>query len=531
MKNLRLRWLFFWSRRSRVRIWLTVILMLFTLLAIGWFALPADWQRQMQSGISLAARWVGSLDTRTVLAGLIGLCVVEGLLTLLVPSYRKHGYLATSPSYIPPVSVYLDAENQLSEAIIRPFMDYLVKFLDGGRADFLFFLDAAQEAPKEKYKTLNRVGFRLIDVPHNPTGKKVMSEAVDREIAMHAFERALLGPEHQEFIIVSGDGDYVPLIYRLVALGHRVQIWAQQPSSAYDVVANYLGVNVINLADVLSESSSDSSHGTRDEIPASAPVIANRRRRSRRKNSQQAVFVPQGHPTIPTSLAHPGEGKLYYAIAETLAAHEWSLASSESDEERNALFRSALGNALRPRLNGVGYGIGSWTDYWLDHLTTLDVFVHDDGKAFPLRGKMSEEDAARAMFVAAQVGVEAVRAVAATDTDGIIHMSEVAAAIVATPFDSNERAAPLLDLVKHTTGTKQWAHMRYFVRSARALGLLKFQEDPKKFDEIKNPSLPDPDAMTTPAQQGATASEISTAGGPASAAEEPTAQVEELATD
>src|SRR6185437_10796643 len=99
---------------------LTSVLMALTLLAIVWLVLPPEWQRQAQNSIAFVARWVSVLDTRTLLVALIGLCVVEGLGLLIVPSYRKHGYLATTPSLIPLVSVYLDAENQLAEPTIRP---------------------------------------------------------------------------------------------------------------------------------------------------------------------------------------------------------------------------------------------------------------------------------------------------------------------------------------------------------------------------------------------------------------------------
>ena len=480
MKSLRLSWRFFWSRRSRFRIMLTCILMALTLLAIVWLVLPPEWQRQAQNGIAFVARWVSILDTRTLLVALIGLCVVEGLGLLIVPSYRKHGYLVTAPSLIPLVSVYLDAENQLTEPTIRPFMDYLVKYLDGRRADLLFFLDAATEAPKEKYKLLNRVGFHLIDVPHNPSGNKVMREAVDREIAMHAFERALLGPAGQEFIIVSGDGDYVPLIYRLISLGHRVQVWALRPSGAYDVVANYLGVNVINLADVLMESSGDASEALRAGAFVTPQTNVKNKKKAKRKKSVKATFAPQGHQAVPSSISHPDEGKLYYAIIESLDAYHWSLDSAETDEERNTLFHSALGNALRPRLSSVGYSIGSSTGFWIEHLIALHVFESIPGREFPGLGETSAEDAADILFATAMAAAHVALATTASGRDGVIRMSEIAETLLSAHTGDDDMATPLLNLVRFTTGTKQWAHMRYFVRSARALGLLKFEDISRK---------------------------------------------------
>jgi uncharacterized LabA/DUF88 family protein len=462
------------------------VLLTLTLSAIVWLALPVDWQQQAQNGVASAARWVGSLDTTTLLVALISLCVVEALVLLFVPSYRKHGYLTAAPTLIPPVSVYVDAENQLSEATIRSFRDFLTKYLDGRHADLLYFMDASHTAPSAKYKALYRSGFRPIDVPHNPTGFGVIGEAVDREIAMHAFERALLGPAGQEFIIVSGDGDYVPLIYRLVALGHRVQIWALRPAPPYNVVAHYLGVNVIDLAAILKESSSDTSDKAHNEVATSSQLASKRKRKTKRKSSYQLIFVPPARQTIPAS----GEGKLYYAIVETLDAYQWSLDSSKSELERSALFHSALGNVLRPRLSGVGYGIRSGTDFWLEHLVALRVFTLTPGQVLPKRGETSAEDAAHMMFVAAQRSARAVLAVAASRSSEIIAMSDVAVMIVSLSSTEHQAENALLDLMRSTRGTKLWAHTRYFVRSARALGLLMFEDVPGKPDQFSHPELP-----------------------------------------
>jgi hypothetical protein len=466
------------------------VLLALTGLAIVWLALPVDWQQQAQNGVASAARWVGSLDTTTLLVALIGICVVEALTLLFMPSYRKHPYLITAPTLIPPVSVYVDAENQLSEATIRSFRDFLTKYLDGRRADLLYFMDASQTAPSAKYKALHRSGFRPIDVPHNPTGQGVIGEAVDREIAMHAFERALLGPAGQEFIIVSGDGDYVPLIYRLVALGHRVQVWALRPAPPYNVVAHYLGVNVIELTAILTESSSDGSDQAQSQIVASPRLANKRKKKAMQRSSHHPVFVPQGRQTIPAS----GEGKLYYAIAETLDAYQWSLDASKSEEERNTLFHSALGNALRPRLISVGYGIRSGMDFWLEHLIAMHVFTLVPGRVFPQRGETSAEDAAHMMFVAAQASARAALAVGAPHSSEIIVMSDVAAMVVSLPAAENEAENALLGLLRSTRGTKLWAHTRYFVRSARALGLLMFEDVPGKPDQISHPYLPEIDS-------------------------------------
>ncbi len=195
MERLRFSWRTFWARRSRARIMLMCVLLALTILAIAWLAVPPDWQWQAQDDISFIARWVGSLDTRTLLAALIALSFVEALVLLFVPSYRKHSYLAMTPALIPPVSVYLDAENQLSEATIRSFRDFLTKYLDGRRADLLYFMDASHTAPSAKYKALYRSGFRPIDVPHNPTGKGLSARLwIGKSLCMLSNERYLVHP-------------------------------------------------------------------------------------------------------------------------------------------------------------------------------------------------------------------------------------------------------------------------------------------------------------------------------------------------
>src|SRR5262245_64491536 len=108
----------------------------------------------------------------------VALCVLLALGLLLLPSYGRHTYLSTAPSNIPPVSVYLDAENQLSPETIRRFVQFLIEHLDGRRADLLYFLDASMTANGPKYKELYRFGFRSVDVPHNPIGEGSVKYAV-----------------------------------------------------------------------------------------------------------------------------------------------------------------------------------------------------------------------------------------------------------------------------------------------------------------------------------------------------------------
>jgi hypothetical protein len=483
----RLRWRTFWSRRSRRRSSFALVLALIALVATVYLALPPNSQGQVLDALATAAQGLVSLGLEPVLAIAVTLCIVLSLLLIFLPSYRRHSYLTTAPSTIPPVSVYLDAENQLSEVAIRPFTEFLIQHLDGRRADLLYFLDAARTANGDKYKTLYRFGFRPVDVPHDPTGKGAVKEAVDRELAMHAFERAVLGPPNQEFIIVTGDADFVPLIYRLVALGHHVEIWAAPVREAYRVVESYLGVNVIDLAQVISELKVTQPDGT--PMPATSPS-------KKSKSAQRRAPARQASPSwleripAPTSLSQPGEEQLYYAVAETLAARAEAGRSSRSDFSKNGSFHTLLRGTYGPRLAGVGYSVGNWPDYWLEHLIALGVLVKVDGQVFPRRGTTTEEDAARSLFAMSKAATSAAVRMGAAHTDGLVRMSEISAALATDTSLYDEAAAPLFKILTLETG-RRIAPVRYFVRSARALGLLQFDDVPDSIDLIAHPRLPD----------------------------------------
>lgn len=482
-----LRWRYFWSRRSRRRTALALALAVVALLVLIYLALSPDGQRQVLAGLSSVAQGVSSLGLIPVLVMCVTLCTLVSVALMIVPSYRRHSYLATAPTIIPPVSVYLDAENQLPEAAIRPFTEFLMKHLDGRRADLLYFLDAARTANGGKYKTLYRFGFRPVDVPHDPTGKGEVKEAVDRELAMHAYERAVLGPPEQEFIIVTGDRDFVPLIYRLAALGHRVQIWAAPVHESYRVVETYLGVNVIDLSHVISE--------LRVASPESAPTPDGRSGHRANPAHRQQQSLPKRIPA-PTVALQAGEEHLYFAVAETIAAHEAAMDRLSSDSSRNGRFHVLMRGSYGPRMAGVGYSVGNWLDYWLEHLIALNVLVKVDGQAFPKRGPTNAEGAARSLFAMSEAATRAALRVGAAHDDGLVRMSEVSAALANDPSLFDEHAAPLFKLLDVENGTRI-APVRYFVRSARALGLLEFEDVPDSLDLIAHPRLPGAGTIAT----------------------------------
>ncbi|HEX8034372.1 MAG TPA: NYN domain-containing protein [Ktedonobacterales bacterium] len=485
---LRLRWRFFWSRRSATRTLLALVLALVALLSSLYLAFPAIGQRQILDGLLAAFQGVAALGAEPLLAIVIVTCFACSLALIFVPSYRRHSYLATTPSIIPPVSVYFDAENQLSTSTIRPFRDFLVKHLDGRRADLLYFLDASRTAPSRKYKALYLAGFRPVDVPHDPTGMGEVKEAVDRELAMHAYERALLGPPGQEFIIVSGDADFVPLIYRLVALGHRVQIWAAHIPAAYREVKSYLDIDVIDLSQRIPElkivpqplpPANPSLPVAKSPLPVAKPTLPSSKQKRRRPRV-----------AAPVSLTQPGEKQLYYAVAETVAAHAEALRRFTIDNARNLSFHSLMRGTYGTHMPGVGYNVGNWLDYWLEHLIVLGVLLKAKGLAFPQRGSTKEEDAARSLFALSEAAAKEAVAIAASHEDGQVLMKEVAAALAASGSSFEGGAATLLRRISANSG-RRIVSARYFVRSARALGLLAFEDVPESLDTIAHPRLPD----------------------------------------
>lgn len=486
MAVLRLRWRFFWSRRSGMRTALALVFALLALLASLYVALPAYGQQQAQDRLLTAIQGVGAWGAGPLLAVAIILCFAFSLALIIVPSYRRHSYLTTALSIIPPISVYLDAENQLPEYAIRPFMNYLIMRLDGRRAGLLSFLDASQTATSSRYKKLYLAGFRPVDVPHNPTGKSIVEEAVDRELAMHAYERALLGPPGQEFIIITGDADFVPLIYRLVALGHRVQIWAAHIPEAYCVVQAYLGITLIDLSQVIPElKAGPKPHVIAPPLPAPKQPLTTARPpipTSKRKHRSLRIAVP-------TSLAQPGEKQLYNAIAETLAAHAEALHRFSIDNARNLSFHSLMRGTYGLHTVGVGYSVGNWLDYWLEQLIVLGVLQKVDGLAFPQRGSTTEEDAARSLFALSVATANVAAMIGAEHNDGLVRLKEVATALAANISSVESGAVALLKLVA-ADNDRRIPHARYFVRSARALGLLAFEDVPASLDIIAHPRLP-----------------------------------------
>lgn len=501
MAVFRLRWRYFLSRRSAARLSMAAGLSLLVALLVALAMVPADDRALVLAWLASVAQVTGVLSSEQLLgAGLI-VCGVLIFAALFAPGARKHGYLAAAPALIPPVSVYLDAENQLPANAIRPFVSFLMEHLDGRRADLLYFLDASEPSLQSKYTELYRFGFRPVDVPHNPTGDHILKEAVDKELAMHAYERALLGPPHQEFIIVTGDQDFVHLVYRLVALGHRVQIWAAPMRQAYRTLGTYLDVELLDLTQVISELEVARREHVPPQAPGRAPGSAGSGAARAAKGARSdAVSAASTHPpsasTDPTTgtldvLELSGERAFYRAIAGTLRAYEKAFRRTRGRAAENAL-RSLLAGDLKAQLAQVGYSAGSRLDYWIEHLIAAGVFAREAGSG-SLKVITTEPDlAASRLFGMTKAAARCAARVAATHEHGAVRMDEVAAELIASGSATLSADADALYQLLVTSGTRRGMHARYWVRGARSLGLLDFEDTPASLDTVRYVSLVSP---------------------------------------
>lgn len=481
---------FFLSQRSRGRKLFAIFLLVVAVLAVVFLLIPADIRSRALGAVSVVSQWLSGVQPEILVGIVAGLLVLLSVILLLVPGYRKHPYLATSPSLIPPVSVYVDAENQLRDpGTIRAFRRFLMEHLDGRRADLLYFLNAASEAGVPYYKALYRSGFRPIDVPHDQTGAGDVKEAVDREISMHAFERALLGPPGQEIIIVSGDGDYIPLVYRLVALGHTVQVWATSVAEPYQRLAGYLNFNVIELKQVLSAIASAPA----EDAPDASRVPTHLKPKSRKPRKAPFRGQSAGNAYVdilpPSSLTSVDEERVYWAIAETLRARDMGQTRGRSDQGHADAFVAELSGQLAPRLAGIGYTFGRWDAFWLEHLAALQVLTYLPRNPFPRRGPSSPESAARALVATARATAQAAASVVPKREQRGVTIGEVTRQLLDdTSTNMPQDAAPLRAILIADRG-RAHAHVRHFIFMAHALGMLAFEEDPDSAHLIRNPRL------------------------------------------
>lgn len=158
-----------------------------------------------------------------------------------------------TPCEVPQVyrtALYVDFDNLragleggcLSKAFCRNPQSWLARLErgwgapDGGRRILVARAYLNPSAHAEHRRPLTSAGFEVVDTPSLTTQGK---SGADIRMALDVND-ALTGPVHyDEFILLSGDSDFTPVLYRLRAAGRRTMIVSSQPvASAYRRVAD-----------------------------------------------------------------------------------------------------------------------------------------------------------------------------------------------------------------------------------------------------------------------------------------------------
>jgi hypothetical protein len=264
------------QRSGRVR--LAIVSTGTGLLAIIVAATLTLWQTQVRDAAHSLVTWlalIGFLPVSTILGGIL---LIAAVILYTAPLPRTHSFLATNPRRISRVAVYLDSENQLPNAAIKPFLTHVRNFVGGRRAELVLFSDAAHTASGNKYRSLVKGGFCPVDVPHKRVPQvdgddNNTKNAVDVEMSLYAYQQALLAPHPMDIVLVAGDQDYLPLIRRLWTEGHRVHVWAMYIPTTITDLAQQLNIKTATFSSLFSWT---------DEVEASTSATAISQRRKRK---------------------------------------------------------------------------------------------------------------------------------------------------------------------------------------------------------------------------------------------------------
>ncbi|MBA3826780.1 MAG: NYN domain-containing protein [Ktedonobacterales bacterium] len=260
------RWLSFTRRRSPARrISATVLISLGAVLVIIAF-LPAGFLGNITGWLGAGSAWAERAHELLLPAGV---ALLVGVPLLLVP--RTWHFANAARPHIAPVSVYMDLENQLGlsgpttvptplriATLVGQIQHYIRTVCKQDRADMFFYADTLLYANEpylnEVFRSLWRQGFRLMDTPHarimleNGAGAREevsLKDTADLVMALHAYERALLADGPRHIILVTGDKDFVPLIYQLHYMGHHVHLISLGENATLDLFARKLGITPV----------------------------------------------------------------------------------------------------------------------------------------------------------------------------------------------------------------------------------------------------------------------------------------------
>lgn len=470
---LSLRWRHFWAQRSKIRLIFAALCFVSALIALALIVIPLEWQRQVVTSVASAGRFAASLGVRV--AVLLGLGIALLLLALFITlsSKRRHPYQVAAFSAASPVSVYLDGENQLPESLMKPFITYLRKYLNGRRADLLYFLDASLPEYRRKYRTLYRFGFRLVDVPHMAIGVSTAKNIVDVELALHAYQRALVGATPQHFILITADRDYLPLIYRLHALGHTVSVWAERPPRAFSDLAKYIQIEVFDLDTLASRE----AHVT--QTAQHAAISRSNTTPEKQDAQQQGDVVLQTTNLLP--LDEPASkpatrNTLEAAMASTLSLIDKVAKGDQTPERKYEIFKQLIGGAQGNMLARLGYNGSRRVEYWLEHLRAVGLLESSNSALMPHRGSTSPVAASHRLMQFLHEIAESAIALGYAQEDQVIRYQDLCRTVSQTSSAVAAKDGMSLRSLIATDTPKHTAHMHYLCCCARALGLLQYDD-------------------------------------------------------
>lgn len=505
-------WRFFWMRHSGARTVWALILTIPALLAATYLVLPQSDQAQVVAAIQTAGQTLGATGLRVGVEVTLVVFALASLALFLAPGYRQYRYLHLPTSVIPRGTVLLDFENMASnengerllELMLKHLRENILTFHDFSqrRIDLLYFMNArhlthenipesagkgkraewiaSQRRLNEGYNELYLNGFQLVNSPHKVIpSQSPMKEAVDRSIELFALERALLGGFKQEFVIVSGDGDYAPLIYRLVALGHDVQVWMWGNTEVYDELKKRIPLKVVPLLPPETNRTHRESGQSRQDSGSAREASATTSGSSFAGTAPFALTNMALMPQDPPHVEFPvlGMKALYEAIYYTVEKYRL-LASQPANENKlfSKLSSSLDTNAhLSQQLLVVGYtGPGS-RGSWIRSIGAVGAL----GAATPVQ-------AAPQLFALALTIARALVRMP-TNRDGDILSAEVADTLNVSTAATTDLQAALQRVLANTKNSS--VDVRYLALCARVLGLVEFEWTSTMPGHIRSPRL------------------------------------------
>jgi hypothetical protein len=208
---------------------------------------PVDWREQFNTAVGTLGATIQSLGLPAIAIG-GGLILLGGGIVLMLLPRSVRSRPADSPT-LTQVSVYWDLENQgMSGPALSQFLAHLKREINGRKADLFFYIDATKKAENPTHIMLWRYGFRPVVVLHRHGDNKDVKNIADFELALHAYERALGAVTPQQIIIISRDQGFIPLLYRLRALGHEVSVWCRFVPISFKQLEAYIDITTFDLA-------------------------------------------------------------------------------------------------------------------------------------------------------------------------------------------------------------------------------------------------------------------------------------------